>query len=245
MWKKVALLAILASVKCNPVKEHGIAENLIGAVSDCVQKDTTLCLKEKALKFTERLAIAKDMNIFDGLSLINIGSARSARSYEPLVEEPKARELQLNERIADNVGDFLDNHVLQLRLSEPENESRNLDDEARGKKKKKLKQLLPLLLLLKLKLAALIPLFLGIIAFVAVKAVFLGKIAFAMSAFGLIRKLLNKGGSGSSSSGAVSYSAPHHHEEHPGYSYEPAAAGGWGRQANDAQSLAYTGQLNH
>lgn len=65
------------------------------------------------------------------MSLINTGSARSARSYEPLHEEPKARELQLDERIADNVGDFLENHVLQLRLTEPDNESRGLDEEGK------------------------------------------------------------------------------------------------------------------
>lgn len=61
------------------------------------------------------------------MSLINTGSARSARSYEPLAEEPKARELQIEERIADNVADFLDNHVLQLSLTD--NESRGLDEE--------------------------------------------------------------------------------------------------------------------
>lgn len=111
----------------------------------------------------------------------------------------------------------------------------------RGKKKKKIKKILPLLLLLKLKLAALIPLFLGIIAFAAIKAVFLGKIAFAISAFGLIRRLLSKNSSGSSGA-TISYS-PHHAEEHPGYSYEPAQ--GWSRKVNDAQSLAYSGQIAH
>lgn len=77
----------------------------------------------------------KDLDIFEGMSLVNTGSARSARSYEPLAEEPKARELQIEERIADNVGDFLDNHVLQLRLSSPDDdeESRGFDEE--GKKK--------------------------------------------------------------------------------------------------------------
>ncbi|XP_049880854.1 uncharacterized protein LOC126377201 [Pectinophora gossypiella] len=240
MWKKIAVLAILASVQCSPVQDSGVAENLVGAVSECIDSDTSLCLKEKAYKFTERLAVSKNLDIFEGMTLINTGSARSARSYEPLAEEPKTRESQLEERIADNIGDFLDNHVLQLRLSEPDNESRGLDEEARGKKKKKIKQLLPILLLLKLKLAALIPLFLGIIAFVAVKAVFLGKIAFAMNAFNLIRKLLaSKGGH---SSPSTSYGVPHHHEEHPGYNYEPAQ--GWSRQAGDASSLAYSGQLN-
>ncbi|XP_059050471.1 uncharacterized protein LOC131845423 [Achroia grisella] len=236
MWKGIVLIALVASVKCNPVKENGIAENFVGAVSECIDRDTSLCLKEKALKFAERLAITKDVNLFEGISLINTGSARSARSYEPLAEDPKTREFQLEERIANNVGDFFDSHVLQLRLTEPDNESRDLDDEARGKKKKKIKQLLPLLLLLKVKLAALVPIFLGIIAFVAVKAVFLGKIAFAMNAFNLIRKLLSK----NHSSGSTISITPHHHEEHPGYNYEPAQ--GWSRQASDAQSMAYAGQ---
>lgn len=91
----------------------------------------TLILKfqEKALRFTERLAVTKDISIFEGMTLINSGTARSARSYEPLAEEPKLRESQIEERIANNLGDFLDNHVLQLRLSEPDNESRGLDEE--------------------------------------------------------------------------------------------------------------------
>ncbi|XP_072935250.1 uncharacterized protein [Epargyreus clarus] len=237
MWKKVTVFALLASVHCGPV-ENGLAENLVGAVSECIENDTSLCLKEKAYKLTERLAGAKDLNIFEGMSLIKTGSSRSARSFEQLAEDPKTREAQLEERIATNVGDFLDDHVLQLRLTDGAEESRDLDEEARGKKKKKIKQLLPLLLLLKLKMAALIPLFLGVIAFVAIKAVFLGKIAFAMNAFTLIRKLLSKN---HSSGGSISYAAPHHHDEHPGYSYEPAQ--GWSRKVNDAQSLAYSGQF--
>ncbi|KAL0860888.1 hypothetical protein ABMA27_009425 [Loxostege sticticalis] len=238
--KSIAFVALLATVRCGPVQENGVAENFVGAVSECIENDTSLCFKEKALKLTERLAVTKDVSIFDGMTLINTGSARSARSYEPLAEDPKTREFQIEERIADNIGDFLDNHVLQLSLSDKsENESRDLDEEARGKKKKKIKKLLPLLLLLKLKMAALIPLFLGIIAFVAVKAVFLGKIAFAMNAVNLIRRLLAKKGG---SSDTVSYAAPHHHDEHPGYNYEPAGQG-WSRQANDAHSLAYGGQF--
>ncbi|XP_068625686.1 uncharacterized protein [Battus philenor] len=239
MWKITVALAILATVKSSPV-EKGIAENFVGAVSDCVDGDTSLCLKEKAFRLTERLATAKSLDIYEGISLINTGSARSSRSYEHLAEDPKTRETQLEERIVDNVGDFLDNHVLQLSLSEGSDGGRDLDAEGRGKKKKKIKQLLPLLLLLKVKLAALVPLFLGIIAFVAVKAVFLGKIAFAISAFNLIRRLLSKN---NQSSGGTSYGAPHqHHDNHGGYNYEPQG-GGWSRNIEDAQSLAYAGQL--
>ncbi|XP_063629846.1 uncharacterized protein LOC134801244 [Cydia splendana] len=243
MWSKIAFLAIVALAASSPVQDGGIADNLVNVVTECIETDTSLCFKEKALKFTERLAVTKDISIFEGMTLINSGTARSARSYEPLAEDPKTRESQIEERIANNVGDFLDNHVLQLRLSDlADNESRGLDEEARGKKKKKIKKILPLLLLLKLKLAALVPLFLGIIAFAAAKAVLLGKIAFLMQAVGLIRKLLNKGGSSHSSAPSVSYGPPQHHEEHSGYNYEPAQ--GWGRKAQDAQTMAYSGQLN-
>ncbi|CAG4970415.1 unnamed protein product [Colias eurytheme] len=244
MWKIIASLAVLALVRSSPV-EYGVGENIVGAVSECIDNDTSLCLKEKALKLTEKLAITKDVNLLEGLTLVNTGSVRSARSYEQLSADPKERESQLEERIVENVGDFLDNHVLQLRLSDDSGESRGLDEEGRGKKKKnkkKLKQLLPILLLLKLKMAALIPLFLGIIAFVAVKAVFLGKIAFAVNAISLIRRLLSKNNKDHSSGGAISF-APAHTEEHPGYSYEPAQ--GWSRKVNDAQSMAYAGQLTN
>lgn len=86
--------------------------------------------QEKAYRLTERLAVAKNLDIYEGISLVNTGSVRSSRSYEPLVEDPKARETQLEERIANNVGDFLDNHVLQLRLSE-NSEGRDLDEEGK------------------------------------------------------------------------------------------------------------------
>lgn len=85
------------------------------------------------MKFTEKLSISKDLNIFEGMSLINTGSARSARSFEQLSEDPKTREVQIEERIATNVGDFLDNHVLQLRLSEDSGEARDLDEEGNKK----------------------------------------------------------------------------------------------------------------
>lgn len=44
MWKRIAFIAILASVYCNPV-DKSIEENIVGAVSECIEKDTTLCLK--------------------------------------------------------------------------------------------------------------------------------------------------------------------------------------------------------
>lgn len=105
----------------------------------------------------------------------------------------------------------------------------------RGKKKKKLKKLLPILALLKLKIAALIPLFLGIIAFAVFKAYLLGKIAFIAAAFGAIKKLLDS----KKSSG---WSEPSH-EEH-GWQSGGGGGGGWGRSAvEDSQNIAYSAHV--
>ncbi|CAB3222928.1 unnamed protein product [Arctia plantaginis] len=229
--KAVVLLCALAVAGALPVaKEDGVAERFISALKDCLDSDTSLCLKEKAMKFTDKLASSSNLEIIDGVSLKNSGNTRSARSYEPLPEEPKAREMKVEERILENVVDFLDGHVLQLRMPKAFEDDNSVEEEGRGKKKKKLKKLLPILALIKLKLAALVPLFLGIIAFAVFKAYILGKIAFIAAAFGAIKKLLES----KKSSG---WSEPVH-EEHHGWE----SGGGWGR-SQDAQDLAYVAHV--
>ncbi|KAF9819273.1 hypothetical protein SFRURICE_000264 [Spodoptera frugiperda] len=225
--KVVVLLCAVAVAGALPMaKEDGAAERFLSALKDCLDTDTSLCLKEKAMRFTDKLAASSSLEVLDGVSFKNTGGSRSARSYEPLPDDPKARELKVEERIMENVVDFLDSHVLQLRMPKALEDDNTLDEEGRGKKKKKLKKLLPILALIKLKLAALIPLFLGIIAFAVFKAYLLGKIAFIAAAFGALKKLLES----KKSSG---WSEPAHEESHGWES-----SGGWGR-SQDAQSLAY------
>ncbi|XP_026492448.1 uncharacterized protein LOC113398082 [Vanessa tameamea] len=225
----VCLAAVAAAMPTS--KEDGM-QKFISTLRDCVETDTMLCLKEKAMKFTENLAVAKDLSLVDGITFARTGSPRSARSYDPLPDDPKSRELQVEERIMDNVVDFLDSHALQLRMPKSFTEDNSVDEEGRGKKKKKLKKLLPILALIKLKLAALVPLFLGIIAFAVFKAYLLGKLAFIAAAFGALKKLLES----KSKSGGGGWSEPAH-EEH-GWDN----GGGWGR-SQDAQSLAYAAHI--
>lgn len=52
----------------------------------------------------------------DGVSLVGTGSPRNARSFEPLADEPVARESQVENRLLDAAADFLENHVIQLRM---------------------------------------------------------------------------------------------------------------------------------
>ncbi|XP_048486426.1 uncharacterized protein LOC105391598 [Plutella xylostella] len=218
----------------NEVNDPGLVGSVIGVVKECVEGDISLCLKEKALKYVESLSSAREMDITDGVSLVGTGSPRSARALEPLSEEPKARESQIESRLLDSAADFLENHVVQFRLPRQavEGMKRSLE-EARGKKKK-IKQLLPLFALAKLKITALIPLFLGIIAFAAAKAVLLAKISLLVAGIIALKKLL-------SSKHHESYEVvahPVHHEEH-----YPSSGHGWGRSVDDAQNLAYSSHI--
>ncbi|KAI8423210.1 hypothetical protein MSG28_014248 [Choristoneura fumiferana] len=225
----VVLVVALAVANGLPMaKEESAVDKFMANLRDCVEGDTLLCLKEKAMKYTENLAVSKELSVADGIAFSRTGSPRSARSYDPLPDDPKARELMVEDRILDNVVDFLDGHVLTLRMPKSFTEDNSVEEEGRGKKKKKLKKLLPILALLKVKIAALIPLFLGIIAFAVFKAYLLGKIAFIAAAFGAIKKLLES----KKSSG---WSEPAH-EEHGWES--GGGGGGWGR-SQDAQNLAY------
>lgn len=107
-------------------------------------------------------------------------------------------------------------------------------------KKKKLKQLLPILALVQLKIQSLIPLFLGIIAFAAIKGLMLAKAALLASALVLLKKLLSKGEHHES----YEVVAHPHHEEH--FSHGGGGGGGhggWGR-SSDAQNLAYSAYAN-
>ncbi|XP_063369157.1 uncharacterized protein LOC134657512 [Cydia amplana] len=229
-------LVSVAVVSAKPTGEDDVIGSVIGVVRSCAEEDVSLCLKERALKYVENLATAREVNIADGISLLGSGSPRSARSFDPLPEDPAARENQVESRLLDATADFLEDHVIQLRMpkSTVEDVKRSLE-EGRGKKKK-LKQLMGIVQLLQLKIQSLIPLFLGIIAFAAVKGLMLAKAALLASALVLLKKLLSKHESHES----YEVVAHPHHEEHVSHG---GGHGGWGRSA-DAQNMAYSAYAN-
>ncbi|KPJ20273.1 hypothetical protein RR48_04871 [Papilio machaon] len=236
---KAILLALvcLGVTAAKPTGDEDVVGSVIGVVKNCAEEDVSLCLKERALKYAENLAAAREVSITDGISLIGTGSSRSARSFEPLSEEPRARENQVEGRLIDTALDFFENHVIQLRVPKGavEDVKRSLE-EGRGKKKK-LKQLLPIFALLQLKIQSLIPLFLGIIAFAAVKGLMLAKAALLASALLLLKKLLSKNEHHES----YEVVAHPHHDEHFSHG---SGHGGWGRSSQDAQNLAYSAYSN-
>ncbi|KAF9413349.1 hypothetical protein HW555_008390 [Spodoptera exigua] len=235
----LVFLVCVVAVYCKPAtSEDDVLSNVVGVVKSCAEEDVWMCIKERSMRFLENAASARELKLADGLAIYNVGTSRSARSYEPLPEEPQARENQVEARLVDAAADFMENHVIQLRMpkSTVEDMKRSLE-EGRGKKKK-LKQLLPILALLQLKIQSLIPLFLGIIAFAAIKGLMLAKAALLASALVLLKKLLSK----SEHHESYEVVAHPHHEEH--FSHGGGGHGGWGRSSQDAQSLAYNAYSN-
>ncbi|XP_072935275.1 uncharacterized protein [Epargyreus clarus] len=236
--KLLLALVAVAVVSGKPTGENDVMKSVFEVVKSCSEKDISLCIKERALRYAENVAAAREINITDGITLLGTGSSRSSRSLEPLSEEPRARESQVETRLVDAAADILDSHVIQFRVpkSTVEDMKRSLE-EGRGKKKK-LKQLLPIFALLQLKIQSLIPLFLGIIAFAAIKGLMLAKAALLASALVLLKKLLSKNDHHES----YEVVAHPHHEEH--YSHGGSGGhGGWGR-SQDAQNLAYSAYSN-
>lgn len=81
------------------------------------------------MRFTDKLASSSNLEILDGVAFKNTGNTRSARSYEPLPDEPKARELKVEERIMENLVDFMDSHVLQLKMPRALEEDNSVEEE--------------------------------------------------------------------------------------------------------------------
>uniref|UniRef100_T1HNP7 Uncharacterized protein n=2 Tax=Rhodnius prolixus TaxID=13249 RepID=T1HNP7_RHOPR len=216
--------------------EDGI-ETAYKWVQGCGDKDMFLCLKMRALTYVDKvLRRPEDINIMEGVSLVRTESAASrelngrgineAELDASLPKNAEDKDAQVESMLVDRVARFLQTHTLQLKVPDSSiEEVRKSLDEARGKKKK-LKMLLPLLLMLKLKAAALIPLALGALALLALKALIVGKLALVLSGLIGLQKLL------SSKHHTQSYEVvahPHYTEEH----------GHYGRSVDDAQQVAY------
>ncbi|XP_063389186.1 uncharacterized protein LOC134674972 [Cydia fagiglandana] len=234
----LVLLGLAAVAYSSPVpKEESVLKSVVGSFVNCMNSDVNLCIKEHALRATERLGTVRKLNIFEGLAILN-SNPKEARSLEPLSTEPQIRNKEVTERLWEKANDLLQNTELEISFdADDDEESRALGDadEGRGKKKeikKKLKMIVSLLALLKAKLIALAVLFLGVIAVSIWKIAVIAKIAFIAKVIAIIKALLAKkheehGGW-----------APPIHDDH-GHGWESQ---GWGRSGKiEGADMAYAG----
>ncbi|KAH9644667.1 hypothetical protein HF086_011836 [Spodoptera exigua] len=249
----VVFLSVVAYVSCGPVStEDSVLRSILGNFVNC-NSDLSLCMKEHALKASERLGAARKLKIVEGITLLN-SNPKEAKSLETLSTDPTLRNKQVTERLWATASDLLQSTELELSYGgndEDDAESRSINDEveeSRGKKKKqikkKLKMLIPLMLLAKAKAVAIVVLALVVIAASLFKLALLAKIAFIIKLIAIIKALLAK----KHAQEEVSWE-PHgwepHAEHHPvaaehGHGWE----GGWARTRNEANNLAYSAYAN-
>ncbi|KAJ8684348.1 hypothetical protein QAD02_020140 [Eretmocerus hayati] len=226
----LAATCALAAPAQEQQKQLSLFEQAYDVYSSCAaESDLTTCLKLRALGLVERASRSVNIDVIDGLRIVqteeakaNSRDARSLNEVEAsLPADPVAREAAVDDALIERGARFLSTHTVELSM--PKEVSRALD-ESRGKKKK-IKSLIPILLLLKLKAAALIPIALAGLALLAFKAVIIGKIALVISLILAFQKLF---GNKHQSFDVVAHEVPHHHDEHHG--------SGWGRSLEMAYS---------
>ncbi|XP_034255446.1 uncharacterized protein LOC117653708 [Thrips palmi] len=170
-----------------------------GAGSD----DLVACLGVKAVTVMERLARAGNLDVMGGaVTLVRTEQApRDARAMpteaelqSALPQDATGRSAKLIDMLVDATVRFFESHSLQLRLphTEPQAVARAIE-EGRGKMKKMMG---PILAGVALKIFAVVPILIGFLGLVAVKALVIAKIAFVIAAVIAAQKLLSGGGAG-------------------------------------------------
>ncbi|KAL0811307.1 hypothetical protein ABMA28_009721 [Loxostege sticticalis] len=241
--KVFGLLCLVAFASCGPVSQDDSVLRLVASnFVDCANSDLSLCLKEQALRATEKLGTVRKLKLTDGITILN-NSPKEARSLDALPSEPKERNKEVTERLWATASDLLQKSELELSFAGSEDEetdSRALNEveESRGKKKKevkkKLKMLIPLVLLAKAKAIALVVLSLVVIAASIFKLAVLAKIAFIVKAIAILKALLAKKHQHEEEAWVP------HVEEHGHGGHGGGWEGGWSRSKNDAGNLAYS-----
>ncbi|XP_028177086.1 uncharacterized protein LOC135083628 [Ostrinia nubilalis] len=241
--KIFGLLCLVAVASCGPVaQDESVVRLMATNFVDCANSELTLCLKEHALRATEKLRAVRKLNIIDGVTILN-SSPKEARSLDTLPSEPEERNKEVTERLWSTASDLLQRSELELSFpgsEDDENDSRALNEveESRGKKKKetkkKLKMLIPLVLIAKAKAIALVVLSLVVIAASIFKLALLAKIAFIVKAISILKALLAKKNEHHEEEVWAPPHDDHGHGGHGGWE------GGWSRSKKDAGNLAYS-----
>ncbi|XP_034837291.1 uncharacterized protein [Maniola hyperantus] len=245
----VIFLSAVVVVSSNPVaQEDSVLRLVAGNFVNCMNSDLSLCLKEHALKATERLGTVRKLDIIDGITIYN-NNPKEGRSFEALSTDPEIRNKQLTERLWESTTDLLQKSDLEFSYNggdEEDDKSRALGDvdEGRGKKKKqlkkKLKLLIPLAILGKIKAIALVVIALLIIAASVAKLAILAKLAFVAKIIAIIKALIAAKKHHSQEEYVITTHeehSPHEHHHHPAPS---GWEGGWSRSREEANNLAYS-----
>lgn len=215
---------------------------------DCQQRNIAVspCLKKKAIAFFERLGRIRSLPLSENFELIRNTDTEIPRSSFTELETTLGRTASskdeiLNEILFDRVASLLNSFNVQIRLprTSPGELKRGME-EGRGKMKKMMGMMM---MGMAMKMAAMIPIALGVLFLLAGKALIISKIALVLSLIIGLKKLLSSKQS----------------NDHSGWQH--GGGGGWDRSLKNvlssteatttelareyAQNLAYSARHQH
>ncbi|XP_001602919.1 uncharacterized protein LOC100118229 [Nasonia vitripennis] len=192
MFKYVVFGLLVASALAVPAPETHL---------DCMNhEDMFSCFAVKAASSLDRAARSADLKIIEGITFVrDTPVERSGKSLKPETElmnelprETADRTLQLINMVFESAVSFLKSHSLNINM--PEGSVSRAMTEGRAKIKK---LLLPILAAAGIKIFALVPILLGGLALLVIKALFVGKIALLIAGILAFQRLFSGGSVGS------------------------------------------------
>ncbi|KAL1494635.1 hypothetical protein ABEB36_010204 [Hypothenemus hampei] len=231
------------------------------------------CASERLVRSLNLLSSQPKLEILPGVSLLsdgNIPSFRSGKQLSDEIEKAKSTNGNMWELLTNATARIFSGRTLKIKLPSSEDISRALEE---GRKQKgggggggkKYKGHMTGMMGIGALMAGLIPIFLTKVALIATKALIVGKIALALSAFLLIPSLLRGGGGGGGGNSAqthtaeISWAAPQTAYGPPSNSYGPPSNSygvpspqfpysrsfnDFNEQQNYSQEIAYSEQKN-
>ncbi|XP_060825741.1 uncharacterized protein LOC132912362 [Bombus pascuorum] len=218
---KIVILCLFAtSALAVPTPELNNVE--LNRNLDCFEQENALfsCMFVKTVGALDRAARSSDIEIIDGVKFVReTPMERSGKDLKTEVDimnelprDMSDRAIKLATMLLESALSFMKSHSLKLSMPEEGSISRALD-EGRAKIKK---IALPLIAAAGIKLFALIPILLGSLGLLVMKALFVGKIALLLAGVLAFQRLF-----GGSNSGATSF-----------FSKNPQSSTGWFDNAN-------------
>ncbi|XP_043267225.1 uncharacterized protein [Venturia canescens] len=195
MFKLAIVGLFVAAAMALPASQENHPADL-----NCLEEDSLFsCLFVKASSALDRAARSSNINLIEGVTFVrDTPLERTAKSLETETEvlnglprDASDRTLELVTMLYQSAVSFLKSHSLKINVPE-ESFSRALV-EGRGKIKK---VLLPLIAAVGLKIFAVVPIILGGLAILVLKALFVGKIALIIAGILAFQRLFGSGASG-------------------------------------------------
>ncbi|XP_061391089.1 uncharacterized protein LOC133326478 [Musca vetustissima] len=239
------------SVQDNKIETDSTFGRAARYLGSCLESDDmTTCLAVKGITALNRAARSSNIELINGVTFKRDPATPAQRAgramsendvYSQLPEDSDERTGRLVDMAVESATDFLSTHNLEVKVpAEATQEIARALDEGRGKLKKMIG---PIALAIGAKVFAIVPLLLGGLALLTTKAIIVAKIALFLALLLGGSKLLG-GKLGGSLGNAYSSNVGWSGASTGGWSSGASSAYPYARSMNDAQELAYAGQVN-